>query len=144
VKFRLRSGGVDEARALCRLVDCPGSNVAEPAVQAESVEDVLGGPSGVATDLQIPDARDGLDCGIHVGRETRHDRERRGGIKRCFRNESGTLDPVDSPVDYDHLAIEVGKGAEAEIAMLQTPESTPATSAPEVEIWKSVWTGMPR
>src|SRR6266849_194428 len=38
---------------------------------------------------------------------------------RCFRDSSGTLDVIDSPVDYDHLIIKVCEGAEAEIAMIQ-------------------------
>jgi hypothetical protein len=54
------------------------------------------------------------------------------------------------PVEHDHFAIEIGEGAEAEIAVFQDgPTSTsrsytPATSAPEVETRNSVCSETPR
>ncbi len=52
-------------------------------------------------------------------RETRHHGEGRAGVGADFQHAAGTLHLVNSPVDYDHLAIEIGEGAKAEIAMLQ-------------------------
>jgi hypothetical protein len=52
-------------------------------------------------------------------REGRHHGEGHARVGAGFRHATGALHLLDSPVEYDHLAIEIGEGTEPEIAMLQ-------------------------
>ena len=118
-EFALGLGGIDEARAGLRRIHRASADPPEVPVQADRVEDVARIPALVAATLEVFETRDRFRFDVRLGREARYHGEGRAGVGADFRHMAGTLHLVNSSVEYHHLAVEIGEGAEAKIAMLQ-------------------------
>src|ERR1700722_19873120 len=118
-ELALGLGRVDEARAWLWRIHSPSADSCEVPVQADRVEDIARISVRVAATLEVFEARDRFHFDVRLGREACHHGERRAGVGAGFQHATRALHLVDSPVEYNHLAIEIGEGAKAEIAMLQ-------------------------
>src|ERR1700737_658923 len=100
---------------MCRQVTDPR----EASVEPDRIEYVARIPVLVAASLKVFETRDRYRFDVLLRREARHHGKGRAGVGAGFRHPTGALHLISSPIKHDHLAIEIGEGAKAEIAMLQ-------------------------
>ena len=119
-EFALGLGRIDEAGARMWRLHSPSTNSREVPVETDRVEDVVARvPVFVAASLEVFETGDRFRVDLRLGREACHHGEWSAGVGTGFRHMTGALNLVDSPVEHDHLAIEIGESAKTEIAMLQ-------------------------
>src|ERR1700677_2775592 len=117
-ELRLCLRSVDQARAGAGRVDGTGSHAIEVPIKPNRVEDVPGLSVLSALCFQFFEASHMRRQGIDVRLEPRHDCKGSPSIGGCCRHAPGALDPIDVPIEYDHLAVEVGKCAKPKVAMV--------------------------
>jgi hypothetical protein len=73
----------------------------------------------IAARFKVGETAHGCDRGIGCRLEPGDHGKWSAGVARGLRNAPGSLDLIDASVEDDHLAVEIGERAEAEISMFE-------------------------
>jgi hypothetical protein len=115
----LRFGGLNQPRSRSRLIDSAGSHPLEAPIEPKGVEDVAGTAELVTACFEIPEAAHRRDRNFCFRLEPGNDGKRSAGVASCLHYPPRALNLIDVTVDDDHLAVEVGKRAEAKISVFE-------------------------